>query len=125
MAAQAIVPAEAFAPVEGGGKDFETAGAVIRMHPFGPSVAQFLFEGAACERQPGPIEVVAFLVGAGGPDQILAGVRQGAVLKFALAQCPGFKLLQLHHQGHLPPVGLGDFLLQCAHHRLRVGQFLR
>src|ERR1035437_4915001 len=84
VAAQAVVHAETLAAVEGTGIDLDAALQVLRMHALGPPVSEFPIEGATREIQPRLVEVVAFLVGFGGPDQSLAGVRQGTVLQFAL-----------------------------------------
>ena len=103
--AQAVVHAEALPPVKGLGINLKTAGQIVRMHSLGPSIAQLLLAGAAGELQPGLVEVVAFLVGAGGPDQRPTGIGQRAVALFLLPQL------------FLRPLALRDVMEQLHHRR--------
>jgi hypothetical protein len=74
--------------MEGGQETIEATLQIVRMHPFGPSCAYFLFHGSAGELKPWLIEIVAKGIGSGHPYQY--GRRIGHCLKPGLALTQAF-----------------------------------
>src|SRR5690242_2046685 len=67
----AVLHAERFAPVKSIAISVEAIQEILRVNPFCPSVAHFLFKGPAGKVEPCPVEIVAFFIQSRFPDKRL------------------------------------------------------
>ena len=85
--AEAVLDPEVFAPIECLGACLQGVREVTRVHAIQPTIdAAFLFDRAACELEPAPVEVGAPPVRPGHPDHRRRAVGQQPEPFFALAQ---------------------------------------
>src|ERR1035437_2726238 len=100
VAAQPVFRAEGLPGIKTVNVNLQTTSTVIRMHILGPAVALLLLHRPACEIEPDLIEVVAELVGAGGPDEHGCRIGQSGESLFTFL---------------LGPFAIGDFPSDYGH----------